>query len=320
LLVQDSTCWSLPPRLRHLFPGPSNASRTGAGVRVQSLYDLRGERFLRFKLSAFTRNDQAASTDILVGLLPGDLVLRDLGYFVLGVFARIAAAGAFFLSRLRYGVTLYAPGSERPLHLLRRLRPGRPLDLAVELGRERLPVRVLAFPLPTELANARRRKARADRDRRLHHSPEYYQLLGWNIFITNAPPSRLSFAQAAELYRLRWRIEIIFKSWKSHLGLRELGPIGPRQVEPLLYGLLILAVLLHASSANLDSSRGTRPVHNLSLPRLAALFALFTQLLLLSHLPRSKLLALIKRQIQAHCRYETRHRSSYHGLKRAALS
>jgi hypothetical protein len=246
-------------------------------------------------------------------------VLRDLGYFSSRVFAQIAAAGAFFLSRPRYGVALYLPGSDRPVHLLRRLRPGQPLDLRMELGPQRLPVRILAFPLPTELVNERRRKARADRDRRLHHSPEYYQLLAWNIFITNAPSTRLSFAEAIQIYRLRWRIEIIFKSWKSYLGLQAFGPIGPRQVEPLLYGLLILAVLLQADWARLSAARGTRSQRALSLPRVATLFALFSQLLLLAHLPRANLLATFRRQMHSHCPYESRRRRSYAHAKRLAV-
>jgi len=134
----------------------------------------------------------------------------------------------------------------------------------VELGPQRLPVRVLAFPLPGEQVAVRQRQARANRDRRLRHSPEYYQLLAWNIFITNAPPQRLAFAQAAKLYQLRWRIEIIFKSWKSHLGLGQLATVGARQLEPLLYALLILAVLLHAGGARPPDTGAGQPARALS--------------------------------------------------------
>src|SRR5207248_8291456 len=132
--------------------------------------------FIDFGLSAYTRNDQAASGDILPALQAGDLVLRDLGYFSSHVLGEMSEAGAFFLSRLRYGVSLHDPSSGRPLALLRLLRPGRSLDLSVALGPDRLPVRVLALPLPVAEANARRRHARANRDARLHHSADYYRL------------------------------------------------------------------------------------------------------------------------------------------------
>jgi hypothetical protein len=37
----------------------------------------------------------------------GDLLIRDLGYFVLKVLGGIIEKKAFFISRLRYGITLY---------------------------------------------------------------------------------------------------------------------------------------------------------------------------------------------------------------------
>lgn len=36
-----------------------------------------------------------------------DLVLRDLGYFSLNVLSKIVNKGAFFISRYRYGTTIY---------------------------------------------------------------------------------------------------------------------------------------------------------------------------------------------------------------------
>jgi hypothetical protein len=144
--------------------------------------------------------------------------------------------------------------------------------------------------------------------------------LAWNLFITNAPPPRLGFAQAAKLYQLRWRIEIIFKSWKSHLGLAQLTTVGPRQIEPLLYALLILAVLLHASGARPPDSDAGPPARPLSLLRLAELFARFTPVVLLAQLPPLHLLAALHRQIHAHCRYDTRARRSYAQIKCTSLS
>ena len=48
-------------------------------------------------------------------------------------------------------------------------------------------------------------------------------LMSWNIFLTNVPDSIWAPKTLAAVYRLRWRIEIIFKTWKSHLGLRQLN-------------------------------------------------------------------------------------------------
>jgi len=47
-------------------------------------------------------------------------------------------------------------------------------------------------------------------------------IFGWNIFVTNVPRP----VWPAKFWRpstVRWRIEVIFKAWKSHLGLRQLN-------------------------------------------------------------------------------------------------
>lgn len=107
VLIQDSTTLQLHPRLAAAFPGSRNQlGKTHALAKIQATYDLLAEQFVCFDLTAFTRNDQAASQDILNLARPGDLVLRDLGYFVLSVFAKLHKGGVFFLSRLRWRIEI----------------------------------------------------------------------------------------------------------------------------------------------------------------------------------------------------------------------
>lgn len=326
VLVQDSTCISLPARLAALFPGPANQSaKKQACLRIQCLYDLLTECFVSFSLSAFTRNDQASAGDLVPLLKPRDMVLRDLGYFTIDSLKAIAAKGAFFLTRLRYGVSLFDPGSAELLDLAKRLRPGATLDREVLLGQqEKFPVRLLAFPLPPQLAQERRRKARADRDKRLRHSKAYFYLLGWNLFLTNASQEQLPLATAAKLYRLRWRVEILFKAWKSHLGLHHLSKIGRHQVEVLVYGLLLFVVLMHqntplaAETSSLGSS--DHPSTPLSLLRVAQFFGSWLLTLLLAELQPSDLQQRMRQQMHAHCRYDSRRRKNYPNWRSESLS
>lgn len=224
VLLHDSTVEPLPEHLAELFPGPGNGrKRRYASIKIQFVCDLLSAKTLRLSLSGFTRNDQAASPDILPLLQPGDLIIRDLGYFVLKVLEKIDLAYAFFLTRYRHGVLLYDPKSGQAIHLAKLLRPGQSLDRPVWLGREKIPVRLVAQPVSQVLANQRRRQARANRDYRLNPSPEHLYLLGWNLFVTNVPRSVWPAKALQPIYRLRWRIEVIFKAWKSHLGLRQLN-------------------------------------------------------------------------------------------------
>jgi len=197
--------------------------------------DLLQGTLLHCSLSGFTRNDQAASPDILTIAQRGDLILRDLGYFTRTVLAALQARGAYFLTRFQHRMLVYDLKG-RPLDLVRELKTHGGLDRDLLVGAtEPFRVRLVALPVSEALANKRRRHARAKRDGRHPPTPERLQLLGWNIFLTNVsrtvwPPQAL-----ACVYRLRWRIEMIFKAWKSHLGLRQFNAHSA--------GLLYLSVM-----------------------------------------------------------------------------
>lgn len=327
ILVQDSTCLSLLPRLAKSFPGPSNQSgKPQACLRIQSLYDLLAERFLWFRLTAFTRNDQAAANDVLAQLQPNDLLLRDLGYFTLAAFRTIAVQGACFLSRLRYNIPLFHPVTHDPLDLHSKLRADSSLDIPIQLGNNgTLLVRLVAFPLSEAAANDRRRRARANRDKRLCHSAHYMYLLGWDIFITNADAQQLPLDVIAKLYRLRWRIEIIFKSWKSGWGLMLGARLGMRQLEALIYGLLMLAVLTHHqffcthATPTPSTPFASHQVKPLSLLRVTEFLSNMLPLLFFAALSPPQLAQRLLLQLNTHARYEPRRRKNYVDLKSECL-
>jgi len=64
-------------------------------------------------LSGFTRNDQAAAPEVLALARRGDLLIRDLGYFVLPVLAALESKGIAFLSRFKHGVGVYDLNGQR---------------------------------------------------------------------------------------------------------------------------------------------------------------------------------------------------------------
>jgi hypothetical protein len=235
VLLHDSTVEPLPDHLADLFPGSRNQCKKYASLKIQMIADLLQGTLLHCSLSGFTRNDQAASPDILAVAKRGDLVLRDLGYFTRTVLGALQARGASFLSRFQHRMLVYDLRG-RPLDLVRELKTHGCLDREVLLGADPFRVRLVAMPVPEAVANERRRQARANKDGRYPPTRQRLQLLGWNIFLTNVsrtiwPPQAL-----ACLYRLRWRIEMIFKAWKSHLGLRNFNAHSA--------GLLYLSVMI----------------------------------------------------------------------------
>jgi hypothetical protein len=244
VLVEDSTLIGLPPHLAEAYPGARNQSgKPQASMRLQTLMELKTDALLRIKRSAFTDNDQGAAAEIVEILQPGDLVLRDLGYFVIRVFRQIAELGAFFLSRLHSAATVFDPRTGQALDLPALLRGRNTLDLDVLLGcEERLPVRLVACRVPPDVAEQRRREARQNRDKRARNSPAKLALLDWELFVTNVPRETWPTYIVAQVYGFRWRIEILFKAWKSFLHLAAIEPKASRQqVEAL-----VLARILHA--------------------------------------------------------------------------
>lgn len=275
---------------------------------------------MHLRLAPFTRNDQAAANDVLPLLKAGDLLVRDLGYFTLQSLTAIAQRGASFLTRWRFGVQLHDASGE-VFDLARSLREGECLERQLCLGKNKtVAVRLVAIPVPAKVANERRRKARANRDRRLKPSKAYLRLLGWNIFVTNASQADLPVSGVSALYRLRWRIEILFKAWKSHLHLCSLRGRGAHHVMVLAWGLLLFIVLTHHPCLPEQGGGSKRGESVTSLLKTTQLLSQTASLMLLAHLTPDQLVARIKQQLHVHAPYESRTRLNYLQLRTQALS
>ncbi len=228
IYLQDSTIISLPDQLKQYYKGSVSKGSQKSSMRLQAIYGLSSGTFKEFSLGSFTDNDQGASGNIIKLLKPRDLIIRDLGYFVLKVFRQVASAGAFFLSRYRYATNIYDAHTGEQIQLGQVLK-GSSVDIEVLAGaKEKLPCRLVAVKLPDHVAAERRRKAKEDRDKRLNHSKEYMESLSWAIFITNIDPQVWGPREILKAYRVRWHIEIIFKGWKSHLNMVDLVPEAPK--------------------------------------------------------------------------------------------
>jgi hypothetical protein len=270
VLLQDSTCQPVPAHLAKPFPGGRNQRRRKRGtLKLQFITDLVGGVVLQGSLSGFTRNDQAAAVDILSVVQAGDLVLRDLGYFSLKGFGRLDQLGAFFLSRYKHGVNCHDPKTGCKLDLAKQLKACPHWDGWVLAGEEKVRLRLVAEPVSAAVANERRRKARQNRDQRLKPSTERLWLLGWNIFLTNVPAAVWPPKALFWVYRLRWRIEIIFKTWKSHLHFLELNKRNELMVRMSVLTKLLFCMLVAKFSDTLESRCGQQ--RQVSLLRVARL-------------------------------------------------
>src|SRR5208283_2603813 len=183
--------------------------------KIQVIFDLISNTFIYFEITPYTANDQSKAEDILKIAEEGDLVIRDLGYFALESFTMMNVKTIKYVSRLRNGVKIYDSVTKKEIDLLAILRIKGAFDGKVLLGsKEKVEVRLVVQQLPEEQANLRRYKAKTNRDKRLNHSKEYYELLGYTCYITTVDEKDFSAAEVQKVYGLRWRIENIFKCWK----------------------------------------------------------------------------------------------------------
>lgn len=244
VLIQDSTCWSLPASLAGSFPGPgTNTGAEKATARLQVCYEVKSDQFYECTLQSFRDNDQKHAASILKWVRPGDLILRDLGYFSLHVFSEFVEKGVFFVSRLSYRVALYQEATRVQVSTL--MQGNNYIDIPVIMGAEKkVPVRLIGVKLSQAKAAQRRRKAK--KDGRFSLSKAYLQWLGWSFFITNLPASAYDVEQICRLYRLRWRIEILFKGFKSGLNwswMFEHRTLRYERVLVTIYAMLIYVLL-----------------------------------------------------------------------------
>jgi hypothetical protein len=243
VLLQDSTTLSLPDTLAGYFPGNISRGVQKAVARIQCIMEITAMRFVHFSFSGFTCNDQSASGLITTYLGKSDLVIRDLGYFVLNSLKEITGKQAYFLSRLRYNVGVYNQKGE-PLILQKLLRK-KQIDQWVWIGeKQQLPVRLVMLQLPATQAAERIRKARKDRDKRLNHSKSYYKWLNYAAFVTNVDQDVWTPKQVADAYKVRWQIEIVFKSWKSAFNLQYIVQEPYRNVYRIRTAILLMLLFI----------------------------------------------------------------------------
>jgi hypothetical protein len=238
VLVQDSTIIQLPSHLFEDFSGVSNAHASVCNARIQATYNLLDHHLLAVSIDPYSKNDLAAAPELL--LLKGDLSLRDRGYLVVDEIQRHREAGADCIYRHKTGTLYLDPQTDQPVDLLALLKHQGSLDLEVRLNNEaRTRVRLVTAPVDAETANLRRRKAK--KETKGHHpSPTVLALMDWTIFITTIPATLASFKEILAIYGLRWRIEIIFKAWKSHLKFPLLHRVSKLQLAILLKARLLI--------------------------------------------------------------------------------
>jgi hypothetical protein len=249
VLILDSSTITLPDASRDRFPGcGGNRGGGQAAMKLQVRWDLRSGAVDALAIEAGRDCDSKTSLQE-TALTPGSLRITDLGYFDTEVFQRLGQQGAFWLSRLLFGTSVFDPQGQR-LRLLDWLagQPGPFVDRPILMGAERkVACRVVAWRVPEEVANRRRQELIAETRRKDGRVPSRERLAwcDWTILVTNVPEDLLSATEVAILYRARWQIELLFKRWKSLGLIAELTGSTVVRQEVSLWSRLLAVLLQH---------------------------------------------------------------------------
>ena len=311
VILEDSTCFKLPKGLFDFFPGPRMPHGRIASARLQLRIDLARHNYDSIAIQSYCQNDLSFAEDILKTLKQDDLVIRDLGYWAVPVFAKIIQLKAFFLSRLKLDVTVFCPSTLHRIDLVTFLQKKEhqgiyQVDIPILLSdRYQLPVRLVAIKLNDEQTQKRRRMAQNQRHKVYKISDKAYYLMSWNLFITNVDRKVWDAQSVYKAYNLRWYIEMIFKCWKSNFNLTAFFKhcYGRNPVKPEIILLLLLTwfVLVYVPRFNSCANTIWRKYQKILSPLRFADY-ISTQLQLLLNLNIRKAIP----QIAYHCCYDKR--------------
>lgn len=240
ILIEDSTIIRLPLRLFSDFSGVANGLSKVCNARIQCVYDLLSGQFILFSIDPYSKNDLTAASELV--LQEGDLVLRDRGYLIIDELQRHIDSKAHCIYRYKFNMVLKDPKTEEPIELFSLLKEEGHLDMEVMLNNEaKTIVRLVAYPVLKEVADNRRRKAK--NEKKQSPTKEYLESLSWSIYITTITDLQIDYAFIHKVYGLRWRIEIIFKCWKSNMSFDKIHNVSKIQLSILLLGRFIMVVI-----------------------------------------------------------------------------
>jgi hypothetical protein len=194
---------------------------------------------------------------------PGIVDIADRGYSNPPSIAAAVDQGGDVLVRWNPpSLPLYGPRGRRinPLTVLHGLNLGAVQEWPVEVrpkGHGPILARLVVTRLPVEKAGEAR--ARLRREQGTNATAQVLYWAGFIMLVTTVPTERLDRIAIAELYCLRWQIELQFKRDKSIGGLDQLPNRRDENIKAWILAKLVLSELARRLTAVAPSKKPTAP-------------------------------------------------------------
>ena len=251
VLIKDSTKFDVSSNLAKQLPGSGGAA-SKAGVCIQYEFDLKSGQVNDLSIGSSNCNDTTDTRATIAMVKEGDLIIRDLGYSILSCFRIINQETAFYISRLNTSIMVFEKTDNEfveldfcKLYKLMTKGKIKRLDKKVYIGRtEMMEVRLIIDLMPEAEVNKRKRKTKAYNKKRGHvTSGKFMDKAPFNLYITNINETVLAPDVIIKIYKLRWQVELIFKTWKSVFGVDNNNPMKYERLMCLLNVRLLLILI-----------------------------------------------------------------------------
>lgn len=228
ILLLDSSSSSLPKSAKNNFPAPRN-NVAPAAIKLHFCFDLFRGAINWFQLTPATTHDRKGFPPLQS--LRDKLIIFDLGYWDYSLLAEIKKIGGFFLTRVKTNAVIEVLKVVSGLpkqdfegwgSLFDRTFPktkSRIVEVIGQFSQNSKPLfsaRVIGFWNPIS---------------------NHYHWYVTNLLV----PAELIYP----LYRLRWQLELVFKTFKSCLRLADLPTANPHIIYVLVYSALIASMIAH---------------------------------------------------------------------------
>lgn len=248
--IKDGTRFDLPEEYKDYLPG-SGGSASKAGACIQFEFDFKSGQINHLGVTESSRPDVKDAVEVLDTVAQSDLVIRDLGYYAFDSFSNISGKGAFYISRLRPKAIVYEMNGAiierldfKKLYAKMKKEKLIRLDKPVFIGAEKMPVRISIELMPEAVYEQRIRKTVKVQQKKGYKTSEDYKFMcRFNLFITNVPEEALPIEVISTLYKIRWQIELIFKIFKSTIGIHHTTKMKYERWLCLLYVKLLIMII-----------------------------------------------------------------------------
>jgi len=182
---------------------------------------------------------------------PTEILIGDRGYGKRAGMAKVAHGGAYFIVPFAWPAVPLSTAEGEPFSLFEALRSlpeacaGEFAVRFVAPNDQVVPARLVAIRRSEPAAQAERKKALRSRTKNGNQSVDMRTLeaAGYLFVLTNAP-DRLTAESVLELYRLRWQIEMKFKTLKSVLHLGSVPARTDAALQVYVLAKLLVAFLI----------------------------------------------------------------------------